>query len=89
MNERIWKYSLVVEDTQNVDMPEGSVPISVGVQHGTPVIWVRVPLTIEKLETYFIRTAGTGHTYNNDSLEFIGTYMLLDGDFVGHVFWSK
>ncbi len=68
-----------------ISLPIGSNLFCVQVQKGEPHLWVLVnpAETIEEIIT--IGIFGTGHPIN-DFKRYIGTYQLLSGDFVGHVF---
>jgi hypothetical protein len=48
---------------------------------------VLVNPTAERVR-YLIRIFGTGQDGITADLQFVGTYHLLGGDFVGHVFWA-
>lgn len=84
----VWKYELEVVGRQYVDMPEGSVILTVQDQYGKPCIWVEVD-TKASLNKRVFETFGTGHPINEDlSIErkYIGTYQLEGGSFIGHVY---
>jgi hypothetical protein len=84
----IWKYHLEVEDLQQIEMPVGAQVLAVEVQNGQPCLWAKVDPT--KLNVVCkIATVGTGHPANHaEGLQYIGTYQLHGGNFVGHVFWG-
>ena len=86
MKATIWKYALEVVDEQMIDMPMGAQVLSVQVQHGVPCLWVRCNPDAQTAPVRVV-TVGTGHPAEiGYSMQFIGTYQLLGGNFVGHVF---
>lgn len=86
MTATIWKYALEVVDEQMIVMPVGAQILSVQVQYGVPCLWVRCQPDVQKGAVKII-TIGTGHDAGHvDGMQFVGTYQLLGGNFVGHVF---
>lgn len=84
----IWKYPLVVETHQRIQMPKGSRILTVQVQRNQPCIWVLVepdnPYQIRNVYMY-----GSGYTIPVDKLAehaYVGTFQLHDGRLVFHVF---
>ena len=88
MNSTIWKYPLKVTDEQIINLPIGSEYLSVQVQNGTPCLWAKVNPQENVIIRVKIVTVGTGHPADhvNEYMQFLGTYQLFDGEFVGHVF---
>ena len=82
----IWKYLLepACYLTQ-IDMPEGAEVLCVQIQSGETFIWAIVELDKPLVSRTFI-TYGTGEPINIDTSAYIGTYQLLDGALVYHVF---
>lgn len=82
---KILKYILRVTDTVEVEMPVDSEILCVQTQDGTPCIWAKVyPEAIKETRTFHIR--GTGHTLQGNEGNYIGTFQLGGGAFVGHLF---
>lgn len=88
----VFKYELEVTDEQWVEWPEFTTPLCVQVQHGKPCIWADVE-TEQVPGKRLIVIKGIGHPVRKDggdedgsSLEYLGTFQLHDGAFVGHVF---
>lgn len=84
---RIFKYELTVEDVQVIETFTLFEPLSVKVQKGTPVLYAivddeTVPAKVR------IRTYGTGFVVEPYTMqyEYVGTYLLNEGDLVFHVF---
>lgn len=81
---KIYKYALLVEDYQELDLPLGARVLSVGVQAGEIVIWVLVDETAAPAKAgFWIRS--TGHDATGMSfVRFLGT--VQHGPLVWHVF---
>lgn len=84
----IHKFPLQVADSQEMKMPKDSTILTVQVQNGTPCLWALVD-TDKEAEERFIRIIGTGHPVPENVLRYIGTFQVLEGTFVGHVFEVK
>lgn len=83
--ETIWKFPLEVADTQYIEVPRGARFLSVNTQRGTPCIWAQVD-TDKPQDSVLVVIHGTGHNVKKPDMKFVGTFMLHDGAFVGHVF---
>lgn len=81
----IWKFPIKTTDTQRVEMPVGTKLLDVQVQGDTPCLWGLVDPGAQKIAR-LIRVFGTGHGINGDPGEYVGTYQLLEGRLVFHVF---
>jgi len=88
----VYKYPFVVDDYVNINMPKFSRVLSVQVQgvggiNDSPCIWAIVD-TDSPLEVKRFRLVGTGHPIKEkeENLEFIGTFQLLGGRLVFHLF---
>ena len=80
---------LKVTDVQDIEIPHGSILLSVKTQNETPCLWVLVYNPEAEKEVIRLRTIGTGDTISDDDFDpkdFLGTYLLQNGSFVGHVF---
>jgi hypothetical protein len=91
---RIFKYALEVTDRQEIDLPAGSEPLCVQVQRGVPCLWALVPAAPDNPAEYIstrlvLYTHGTGHVVSTHAGQYLGTYQLRDGAFVGHVFKER
>lgn len=85
--KRIFKYSLEILDRQEVELPAGAKILSVQAQNGLPQIWAMVDDSQVKTDMVHIRIIGTGYEIPDaDSLEYIGTVQLINGECVFHVF---
>lgn len=86
MKSSIWKFPIETRDKQIINVSAGAEFLSVQIQHGKPCIWAKVNPENTTVRTNVV-IIGTGKSANaSDKLQFIGTYQLSDGNFVGHVF---
>lgn len=87
--KKIYKYTIPVENSFSLELPQGAKILTVQEQHGEPQIWALVD-TESPTETRELCVVGTGHTIVDDSppktLYYIGTFQLFGGNFVGHLF---
>jgi hypothetical protein len=81
----VWKYSLAIQDVVEILLPEGAEVLCVAMQEGRPWLWARVdpkgPLRPRRF-----RVAGTGHELEPYVDRYIGTFQMLGGTLVFHVF---
>ena len=82
----IWKYQLETTDYQKVEMPKGAEILTVQEQYSKPTLWVLVDDEIEEVEQRVINIYGTGDNMKPTSRKYIGTYQLMEGRLVFHVF---
>lgn len=84
----IWKHTLPFppHDQFTIVMRRGEKPIRVETQHGKPCLWTFVPDSEAPSVTRKFGIVGTGHPIEADQGYYVGSFHLLDGDFVGHVF---
>jgi len=85
---RIYKYQFEVESYPYVEMPKGAIILTVQTQYDIPCIWAIVDDSQTVLENREFRLFGTGHIVDIDPAlyRYIGTFQLLKGQFVGHLF---
>lgn len=88
---QIWKYDLVIDDRQTVEMPVGAKLLSVAVQprpgtSGTPCLWAMVDPK-QSMQQRTIAIYGTGNPIPENPGEFIGTVLMPP--FVWHVFATR
>ena len=82
----IWKFPLETQDRQFVPMPAGATLLSVQCQHDAPQLWALVDQNPNAfLVERRINIYGTGHPVTEGGI-FVGTYQLMDGALVFHVF---
>ena len=81
----VWKYQFLVVDDLVVNMPEGAQVLSVQVQGIEPCIWALVDPDAPLVERR-LHVRGTGHPFVGNEGRFVGTFQMLRGRFVGHLF---
>ena len=88
-HSRVWKYSLVVTDTQVIEMPLGAEILTVQLQGKALCLWARV-ITSRAPEKRTIAIYGTGHEmFAGVDHAYIGTFQVDEGALVFHVFELK
>lgn len=86
MKKSIWKFQLETVDGQTLKMPKGANIFTVQTQNEIPCLWALVDPDADK-EERIIEIFGTGHPINDEiDRIYIGTYQLMKGSFIGHVF---
>jgi len=81
----IWKYPIpVISNVIEIELPNVSHIVHVDVQAGLPHIWVELDPDAPKRIRCF-KTFGTGHEIDPKAVH-LGSYQLLDGSFVGHIY---
>lgn len=87
---KVYKYTVLVQNCSSLELPRGAKILTVQEQHGEPQIWALVNPG-NPMETRNFRLAGTGHPIEEDEevLNYIGTFQLLGGSFIGHLFELK
>lgn len=86
MGRQIWKYPIPV-GTWTQPLPLSSRFLKVDVQHGNPQMWWMVdPNAVSEYARFAV--VGTGHHLpdESDKWEYLGTFMELEDQFVGHLF---
>lgn len=83
--QTIHKFTLEVSDSFSIKSRIIKQWLYVAVQYGSPCLWVVVDLGSEVRE-YRLGIRGTGHVFKGSEGAYLGSFMLADGDFVGHVF---
>lgn len=85
----IYKYPLAIEDFQIIQLPKGAKILCVQAQEDQPQLWAVVDtLAAKRTDSYepkHIITIATGGPMP-DVGKYLGTYQVLKGRFVGHVF---
>lgn len=80
----VWKFEIPVTDEFTLTMPKSAQPLYVAVQGDKPWLWALVDPGAEREErTFYVH--GTGHPVTPGA-DHVGSFLLLDGRFVGHVF---
>ena len=90
--EKIFKYPLLVQGVQELELPYGAQILTVQAQNTRtvagpiPMLWAKVPSDVGERQTRIIRTVATGQEIEEDDMVYLGTYQLEDGAFIAHVF---
>jgi hypothetical protein len=84
----IWKYPLVITDTQSVWMPAGAELLTAQEQNGMLCLWALVNPTAE-LRQHAIYVVGTGNPTYMDAADYVGTVQMAGGMLVWHVFAER
>lgn len=89
MNKSIYKYELMITNTQKVELPVGAEILTVQLQFESPCLWALVEPDQTETETRVIEIFGTGHTITDDigvSRKYINTFQTEGGVYIFHVF---
>jgi len=81
----IWKYPLVIDDSQTLDLPVGARVLSVQFQREILWCWALVD-PHASIRPRVICMYGTGHPVPVVHGRFIGTVQQFNGNLVWHVF---
>lgn len=81
----IWKFPIPIADYFELDMPIGADVLAVQVQRGKPQLWAVVDPEARKVQTGFC-LHGTGHPVSDQAGRYVGSFQLMDGDLVFHLF---
>ena len=88
----VFKYPLSAADEQIIEMPIGSVPLSVQMQNGKACLWALVNTAAEMGKLNII-ICGTGHNIDERKIhKHISTFQMAGGSLVFHAFegfWTK
>ncbi len=84
MKREVWKYEIFGLVCQFA-IPKGAEILTLEMQKGTPCMWALVDLDAEREKRSFL-VVGTGETIYGENIEYIGTFMLQNGNLVFHVF---
>jgi hypothetical protein len=82
--KKVYKYPL----DANIKAPQGAKPLCVQVQHGDAFVWMQVdPAKPDVTHKFLI--VGTGAAMPEDEWlkEYLGTFQLNGGNYIGHVFY--
>ena len=83
---QIHKFVIPVAEKFEFSMPTGATLLGIHEQGDRACLWALVDPNAPPRKRHF-RVYGTGHDILNvHSLVFIGTFLLQEGTFVGHVF---
>ena len=83
---RIWKYEIAAQNEITIEMPQQAEILCVQTQKEIPNIWALVdPDLPSEVRTFTV--VKTGHLIENKGpMRYIGSFQLVNGNFVGHLF---
>lgn len=82
----VWKFPLLIEALQVVEIPVDSAILCVQVQDDIPCLWVLVDPDVRARTKAVIEIWGTGHLHETVPDNYLGTFQLRGGALVFHVF---
>jgi len=83
--ESIWKFKVESCGRFSLMMPENSEILTVQVQNGSPYLWAKVQKAAP-LASYEFKVYSTGQQQEKIEGSYIGTFQLLDGSLVFHLY---
>ncbi len=85
---KIYKYEIKLDDDQTISLPTGAKILTVQIQGRIPYIWAMFDENLGGLEPRKISVIGTGNPMPEVG-RYIGTFQMLEGMLVWHVFESE
>jgi len=85
MEKRIWKFTFEPTDNIEIEMPKNAEILTVQTQCEQSCIWALVNPKEEK-EIRKFRLVGTGHIINDNLGKYIGTFQIMNGQLIFHLF---
>lgn len=83
---KIFKYPFEIKERFSIEMPAGADILTVQNQREVGTMWALTDPT-EKMEKRNFAIVGTGHEFDpQQGFEYIGTFQMLGGVMVWHVF---
>ena len=84
--KKIYKYQFSVENNFEIEIPVNAEILAIQTQNNIPCIWALVD-DYGVYEKRSFAIYGTGHKVDEKFMHnYIGTFQLLEGKFVGHLF---
>lgn len=84
----VWKFQLVIQDEQRIDLPLGSKFLTVMAQRDMPVLYALVDLDTDTIETWTIEIRGTGHPSEEKPSLYLGSVSTHNELYVWHI-WRR
>lgn len=84
----IWKYPLsMTSGNYEIAMPAGAAILAVQAQHDVPCIWALVnPALPTEIRRFVMVATGQPFSMNGVTGQHVGTFQLMGGSFVAHLF---
>lgn len=86
---KIYKYEVPIAGEFTLDLPSNCKFLSVQTQYGTPSMWFAVDTARPTTPRTFIVHLTGQEVKEYNRLSYLGTFQMLDGSFVGHLFEKK
>jgi len=88
MSRTIWKFAFDVADEIYISMPGDASFLHVAEQHGQPCMWCEVdPDKSPSLVGFRLR--GTGHPFDGTEDQYVGSFFMMGGALVFHLYTEK
>ena len=81
----VYKYELIIDDYIEISTHRGAETLTVQMQENTICLWMLVDPSLPEEKRTF-RMAGTGHPISESRLKYVGTFQLLNGKLIFHLF---
>lgn len=81
----VWKFQFQIEDSIVLQIPSEATILHLDAQQSTPCIWVLVDPDAEPVERHF-QLRGTGQPFQGNEGKHIGSFQMLHGSLVFHLF---
>jgi len=85
---RIFKYPVQPIGYFELELPRGAKVLTVQLQFGNPQMWVSLNPDAKKEKRLFI-TVATGQRITEKNLTYIGTFQIMNGTLIWHLFEVK
>ena len=85
----IHKFSIPKHRVFALEVPKSSRIIAINQQLNVPQLWLDVDPEEKENVIFELATIITGEQYQDEDWQYVGTYFLDDGLFVGHVLVRK
>jgi hypothetical protein len=85
--DTFWKFPIPIEDDFVIEIPRGSIPLSVDLTADGPMVWAAVSSRTKQKERHRFHLRGTGHPLPNlMAYRFVGTFQIPRLGLVYHLF---
>lgn len=81
----IWKFPLGFNGKNCIEVPEGALLLAVDNQQEVPCLWFQVDDKVDKEKRYF-SIYSTDHPMPDETCDHVGTFLMMGGQLVFHVF---
>lgn len=83
--KKIWKHTIPQDEMRLEVTGPGLNPLHVGTPQGQIDVWIERDDTRPE-RTIELQVFGTGHVISEEMERYVGTFKLLDGAFIGHIY---